>query len=453
MLGTNRARIAQEAVGLNLPKGLEKGDCFRLVERILESTQFRNAPRLSELLVFLTHETLEGRADQIHEQVIGCNVFQRKPGYNSNEDNIVRVQARQLRVKLAAYFSERGANETFVLTIPKGSYVPVFSPRSETGVEASESDTHEMAMAYSPLRGLVSSTKWFVLAIGTLVLLAIMISWWLPLHDSEQLPTKSLVSAASHPLFAQMFDSSHPTRVVVADSSLELLLAISGHTLSLSDYLRQEYNSLYQGISPDLRSAMEVVERRQATSIADSIIAASFLQLSGERGPRVSIKFARHLQLRDVKAGHVILLGSKRSNPWVELFEPSMNFSIQYEGGQVVYNRFPQPGEQAYYRDHITQASVVGYGIVAFLPNLSRNGNVLIVAGTTMSATEAAGEFIANPVRTATFLKNLLEPAARGAGDGRAGGGPPYFEVLLETTATGGMAKESNIVAYRTVRP
>jgi len=61
---------------------------------------------------------------------IGCNVLGRRPDFNSNEDNIVRVQVRHLRKKLEDYFSTEGLKEPLILVIPKGAYVARFEPRN-----------------------------------------------------------------------------------------------------------------------------------------------------------------------------------------------------------------------------------------------------------------------------------------------------------------------------------
>ncbi len=65
------------------------------------------------------------------EPQIGIHVFGRPPGYNANEDNIVRSQARLLRLKLEHHFAHEGRNEPVMITIPKGRYLPTFEPRHE----------------------------------------------------------------------------------------------------------------------------------------------------------------------------------------------------------------------------------------------------------------------------------------------------------------------------------
>lgn len=424
-----------------------------LLARIVASSHFRYAPRMRELVTFLVDETIAGREEQLHEQLIGCSVFGRKPGYNSNEDNIVRVQMRQLRMKLDAYFAEQ-VNPTLVLSIPKGSYVPVFTHPSDADPSPADEESSPKASpaAFVPTpkgTGLGHRTVVIGLSLAVVVLItgvALVLALRQEIHRPE-----TAEATSHHPLFAHLFDTAHPTHIVVADQSLEALLSMSGQSITLADYLRQDYKSIYDTASADLRAAMETVARRQATSRVDASVAAAILRLSEERGPRVSIKFARELQLRDLKLSHVILLGSKRSNPWVQLFEPLMNFSIEYDNGPVIQNRDPRPGETSTYRGQRTANSVEGYSIVAFLPNLNHDGNVLIIAGTSMNATEAAGEFITSATRAAEILQTIAPSTAGSMASKQIPEVVPFFEILLKTSSLAGVAKKAMIVSYRVI--
>ena len=102
---------------------------YALVQRILASDLFVRAPTLSRFLLYVSGQVFNGCADQINEHVIGIEVFGRKPGYDSNDDNIVRASASRLRVRLETYFATEGSAEAWHVSIPKGSYVPRFTPR------------------------------------------------------------------------------------------------------------------------------------------------------------------------------------------------------------------------------------------------------------------------------------------------------------------------------------
>src|SRR5215467_12139137 len=99
---------------------------WQLVQRIVCSPPFQKSTRLRELLEYLTERTIHGHAHDLTEHYIGNALFHKPSGYDPLEDSSVRVHVRQLRLKLHEYFDEEGRGEPVILTIPKGSYSPVF---------------------------------------------------------------------------------------------------------------------------------------------------------------------------------------------------------------------------------------------------------------------------------------------------------------------------------------
>jgi hypothetical protein len=96
--------------------------------RILASPAFEINPRASSFLTFVVGEALEGRADEIKQATIGCEVFGRPATYDPKRDPIVRSVARVVREKLNDYYLAEGAADLVRIEIPKGSYVPCFGP-------------------------------------------------------------------------------------------------------------------------------------------------------------------------------------------------------------------------------------------------------------------------------------------------------------------------------------
>src|SRR5207245_3238979 len=101
--------------------------------------------RLRELLEHVTERTIHGHAHELTEQQIGSTLFRKPSGYSSLEDSSVRVHARQLRLKLHEYFDEEGRNEPLILSVPKGSYTPIFKPATKAA-----SSIAEAALGVSP---------------------------------------------------------------------------------------------------------------------------------------------------------------------------------------------------------------------------------------------------------------------------------------------------------------
>jgi len=105
-----------------------------LVRRVASSSTFEKSQRLRAFFLYACRCALDNQREAATEQQIGIHVYDRPPGYNPNEDNIVRSQARLLRMKLEHYFANEGKEEAVVISIPKGRYLPVFEPRTEAPV-------------------------------------------------------------------------------------------------------------------------------------------------------------------------------------------------------------------------------------------------------------------------------------------------------------------------------
>jgi eukaryotic-like serine/threonine-protein kinase len=108
------------------------------LQRILASPTFFNARRPSQFLRFIVDETLAGE-ERLKEYLIGVEVFGRRQDYDPKDDPVVRIEAGRLRKKLAEYYAGPGANDTLIIELPKGGYVPVFYERpAPTGSEKAE---------------------------------------------------------------------------------------------------------------------------------------------------------------------------------------------------------------------------------------------------------------------------------------------------------------------------
>jgi len=71
---------------------------WQATRKAASSVTFQRSPRLRELLVYICDKAIQNRPEDLREQQIGCAIFGRKPDYSPGEDNIVRVEMRQLRI-------------------------------------------------------------------------------------------------------------------------------------------------------------------------------------------------------------------------------------------------------------------------------------------------------------------------------------------------------------------
>jgi hypothetical protein len=93
---------------------------------VWRQASFKRAALLREFLLYVGRQSVRDNSIIIHEQEIGTTVFGRPPVYDTSLDNIVRVNATELRKRLELNFSSEGAEEPVVLEIPRGSYTPIF---------------------------------------------------------------------------------------------------------------------------------------------------------------------------------------------------------------------------------------------------------------------------------------------------------------------------------------
>lgn len=89
---------------------------------------------------------LEGRSDELKEYRLGVEVFDREEAFDPAVDPIVRVEARRLRTKLAAYYSADGRHDEVLIELPKGGYTPAFRKREETSVSPAQGTPNRMAV-------------------------------------------------------------------------------------------------------------------------------------------------------------------------------------------------------------------------------------------------------------------------------------------------------------------
>jgi hypothetical protein len=125
----------QAVPGHDLPEGAHSAEIWEAVDRVRHSRAMSGCNRLSQLLEFVVSSTLKGEASHLKETTIGVSVFGRNPDYDPKVDTIVRSQAWRLRAKLKKYYQSEGTNDSVVIDIPVGHYVPAFHLRNNGTIE------------------------------------------------------------------------------------------------------------------------------------------------------------------------------------------------------------------------------------------------------------------------------------------------------------------------------
>jgi TolB-like protein len=95
--------------------------------RIVSSQVFISSARLCRFLTHIVNRTMHSSAGDLKEFSIAMEVFDRTSDYDPSIDAIVRVEARRLREKLKAYYTnDPGRNDPVLIALRPGNYVPIF---------------------------------------------------------------------------------------------------------------------------------------------------------------------------------------------------------------------------------------------------------------------------------------------------------------------------------------
>jgi hypothetical protein len=410
-----------------------------LVERVAASRHIAKSARLRDLLFYLSDRVLRGSAEEIHEQEVGHKVFGRPPDYDTGSDNIVRVHASTLRKRLEQYFADEGADEPVILEIPKGTYAPVFRKRQE--FEAVALPAPELA-AEAPARDRRVMVLAVVASLFALTTVALLVFGRRPAPEVERLgPTVKL-------FWSQVFHGAQPTDVVMDDAAVGLYQELSGKTLALSEYFDRSYlRSVPDGAAAaklDEATASALVLRRQSSYATVSFLQKLF-QISGPESQRITVVFARDYSFRGLKSDNAVLLGTPRSNPWIEPFLPRLGLRWTFDKAQGTY--YPEDtwasGDQKVFHTADAGESREGYCGIALLPNLGGNGSVLIVSATGGSAFNAAASFLSDETAMSNLRKRL--PAEKDNAF-------PYFESLIRVKGRSTLPKDAVVAICRPAR-
>jgi hypothetical protein len=431
---------------------------WQLAWRIATSGTLGRSRLLARFLLFTVDWHIRGRSDEITEQQIGILVFDRAEGYDSNEDNIVRSYARKLRRRIDDYYATEGRNESIYLEIPRGGYVPAFTSRDVVEKAASDNtsfgEEHAAAAEDEPpilqnhlniqLDPEPPTPPSFLRRYG--ILLALCLSFLVGLfitvprflHLSRpNMPFSA--ETASKNLWQQVFAANHDTFVVPSDDGLIIMQRLTERPVPLASYINGSYRNINSPGDPGAAEIMKLGSRRY-TSIVDLDFAVHLTQVSGANPARLIVRYARDLRMDDLRRGNAVLIGSIESNPWIQIFEPEMNFrqrvstNPQIPSGYV--NTHPHSGEHDLYgapgRDHT-------YGVIAYFPNVSSMGHILIVGGLNTAGTQAATNFLLTP--------SLMEPTLRRARGTH--GQIRSFELLIGSGDFSSNASAPQLIAER----
>src|SRR5215475_15126283 len=424
----------------------------QLLERILCSRQFSNAPKKQKFLQLICEAYLDGRASELSEYSIGYQVFDRSETYDPALDSIVRVGAHEVRKKLERYYKSEGKNDDILLEIPSGSYIPIFT-RLNPASEATESTKVALSTPPSSVQfGRVAGKTWIILlglASVFLIIAVVMLALsnrQLRRQTKEGAHPKEF-AAVYGPVWEPFLTDGNPTLLVLSNPPVYSFWNPADHkslsnisinltpaeTAALEETLGRERFVLKHNPLSRL-----VLSYDEYTGIGEAVGLYRLTTLFKGLGKDAMLKQSRTVSAEDLKNHNVILLGSVWVNEWSG--KNLIKEDLGSGASATIVNYNPLPGEEREYGakfDEETGRLIEDYGLITIKPNISEKNTIMVLAGTHSEGTEAAAEYLTSEDHLGRLNQQLLSLKRPS---------PRYFQVLLKVKVDNGIPTIISIV-------
>jgi hypothetical protein len=403
----------------------QKAAVLRALDEIRSSKAFRTRKRCQQFLSYIVERTLEGQGELLKERTLGVELYQRMPTYLTGEDSVVRVEAGEVRRRLAQYYTTEAPSPEVRIEIPLGSYTPEF--------HWNHSETHPLVTKKAGFLATVGSHL-LTNSLTALVLIGVfaLILNHKPVHQA------SVVDQ----FWAPLLKSPQPVLICVPSPVIYL------PSSNLYDRYKRTHPGTYQtlmerwAVPLDL-DPNEKVPWKDVVPHAnwyvlkeDSIVAAQMLSLFDRMGKPSQVKDLEGLAIRDLRNAPAVLIGAF-NNRWTLELAGNLPFFFDEREHQLIREHAP-PGRV--WNPHFGENGKMtrDYGLVSRLINSSTGQALFVAAGIEAQGTEAAGEFLSHP----DYLSNGLRSAP-------PGWQKMNFQAVLQTDVTDGVAGPPQVVATR----
>ncbi len=401
----------------------EKAAILRELRNILNSPPFRNSLRSKQFLSYVVQHKLEGHDEFLKERTIGTEIFQRKAGYATGDDPVVRVQAGEVRRRLEQYHHTAPSASPVRIELPLGSYAPEFHWSSTT-------PSLDVKTADAPK---TRRLPWIVgmLALG-LVLVVVL---------ATRLPNRKPKESALDQFWSPVFATSQPVLVCLAKPvlyrpSLELYQRYSKRHPGTFQTEVERYDQPLP-LDPNEKIAWGdmLPYTDYGVAMGDVYVAARLSALFDHIDKPSQVRIGTNYSFEDLRNSPAVVVGAF-NNRWTLQMTSNLRFVFSEQDGHFRIQEQSPSGQARSWVLGPRGQIVEDFAIVTRLLD-SKTGQVVIAAaGLGANGTQAAGEFISR--------QDYLEEAFRTA--------PPDWakknvQVILQTTVTDSVAGPPRVVA------
>ncbi len=409
--------------------GTEREGKLRQVDRLIASEVLHGSESLCKLLRYLAEQSSD-HPGGVKEYQIATEVFKRPPDFDPRMDSTVRVQTGRLRSKLSEYYAHAGAEDPWIIEIPKGAYALTYHPRPAPptpGEPVSHAAAAETAL---PARSPTRRSGWLIAVIALSVLLA---------GCTLALITVILNRPASRP--AGRVEPAGPLAAFwkgFVDGPDEPLVVFSN-----AEFVGRPETGMHY-FNPSLDKSQPILD--YYTGVGEVLAIHELDRVFTALHHELKVKRGRLLSMDDTKNADLIFVGSPSENLTLLDIPTTREFIFQRvstgprKGDLAIVNLHPRSGESQTYLPTVPPLTE-DYAVVGLMPGLNPTRWVIVLAGITTMGTQAAVEYVTRNGTVETLLKRI---------SGSASGKVAPFEAVLRVRVSKGVPLESELVAFRT---
>ena len=384
----------------------------KTLSSILQSPPFHASKQSQELLQYIVVQTLSGHTEMLKERIIGANVFDRRPDYDTNDDPIVRARAGEVRKRLAVYY-QTARDESVRISIPPGSFRAIFEwaerhpahspvaaldgsvpsqPLVEPGYKSTPTDLTgaDLASSSARFRGL----RWWIAIAVCVAFLAWPIQHYFATSDER----------AFNRFWSPIFGNPHAVLIYIGSNAV-YELSTSYIDAYYKDHPRNQSDELalesYIPLSPGTKiDAQDLYPAKDTfVTIGDVAATTNVVSLLVRSGKRFDVRFGNDVAFGDLRESPTILIGA-HNNSWTLAMTDNLRYV--FDGRSSIVDRSdPQ-------RHWSTTANFKDdYAIVSRILSSRTGTTVLTAAGIGHAGTRAAAEFLTSPQSIALLAKAL----------------------------------------------
>jgi hypothetical protein len=421
----------------------------------LSSPFFRTSNRSKQFLSYVVQHTLEGSHEPLKERTIGAKLFQRPAGYSTGDDPVVRVQAGEVRRRLAEYRHAALSQSPVRIELPVGSYAPEFrwaAPQLDESAQAErvpaertepEPAKGELSLdapaSIAPIDLLAKSNRRFAqarLVLGFTLALAVALLAAFTYRGSNGNPTLNQ-------FWSPVLATTEPVLICLAKPrvylpSLELLQRYSQSPGEFTTELQRLTQQPPMQPQDKLVWGDMVEYADYGVAAGDAYAAVRLSALLGKMGKESQVRIGTHYSFADLRNSPAIVVGAF-NNRWTMQMTSNLHFAFVEEDGQVMI-REQGPAGRAWRPRYGPHGEVIeDFGVVTRLLNSKTGQFVVSTAGILADGTQAAAELVSS--------SQYLEEALRTAGTGWA---KKNLQFVVQTTVTDSVPGPPQAVAIYT---